>query len=77
MTWLWGGFSVDNPTLEQVLLSALSLPFVIVGVVVLHLVALHRLGQTTRWALIPRGPQDTFHSILITPSRISLACLCS
>ena len=50
MTWLWGGFSVDNPTLNRFYSLHYVLPFVIVGVVMLHLLALHpaRLEQSAR-----------------------------
>ena len=39
--WLWGGFSVDNPTLNRFFSLHFTLPFVIVGLVLLHLVLLH------------------------------------
>jgi ubiquinol-cytochrome c reductase cytochrome b/c1 subunit len=44
-TWLWGGFSVDNPTLNRFFSLHYLLPFMIVGVVVLHIWALHVVGQ--------------------------------
>ena len=61
--WLWGGFSVDNPTLNRFFALHYLLPFVIVGVVVLHLVALHRFGSNNPLGIDTRGPQDTlpFH----------------
>ena len=63
VTWLWGGFSVDNPTLNRFFSLHYLLPFVIVGVVVLHLVALHRFGSNNPLGIDTRGPQDTipFH----------------
>lgn len=45
VTWLWGGFSVDNPTLNRFFSLHYVLPFVILGVVFLHLVALHTHGS--------------------------------
>ncbi|MCS7267855.1 MAG: cytochrome b/b6 [Geminicoccaceae bacterium] len=45
VTWLWGGFSVDNPTLNRFFSLHYLLPFVIVGVVFLHLAALHTHGS--------------------------------
>src|SRR5471032_3397530 len=44
-TWLWGGFAVDNPTLNRFFSLHYLLPFVIAGVVGLHLVALHQNGS--------------------------------
>src|ERR1043165_3373690 len=45
VTLLWGGFSVDNPTLNRLFVLHFLLPFVIVGVVVVHILALHRFGS--------------------------------
>ena len=42
---LWGGFSVDNPTLNRFFSLHFTLPFVIVGLVLLHLVLLHEKGS--------------------------------
>jgi len=43
--WLWGGYSVDNPTLNRFFALHYLLPFVIFGVVGLHVWALHVTGQ--------------------------------
>ena len=63
VTWLWGGFSVDNPTLNRFFSLHYLLPFAIVGVVVLHLVALHRFGSGNPLGIDVKGPQDSipFH----------------
>lgn len=58
VTWLWGGFSVDNPTLNRFYALHFLLPFVIVGVVVLHLWALHRFGSNNPLGIEAKGPQD-------------------
>ena len=44
-TLLWGGFSVDNPTLNRFFSLHYLLPFAIFGVVVLHVWALHVPGN--------------------------------
>jgi len=63
VTWLWGGFSVDNSTLNRFFSLHYRLPFVIAGVVVLHIVALHRFGSNNPIGIDTKGPQDTisFH----------------
>jgi quinol-cytochrome oxidoreductase complex cytochrome b subunit len=48
VAWLWGGFSVDNPTLQRFYALHYLLPFVIVGVVMLHLVATAKPTQMPR-----------------------------
>jgi ubiquinol-cytochrome c reductase cytochrome b subunit len=45
VTWLWGGFSVADPTLNRFFALHYLLPFMIVGVVGLHIWALHHVGQ--------------------------------
>ncbi|WP_291296666.1 cytochrome b/b6 [Elioraea sp.] len=63
VVWLWGGFSVDNPTLNRFFSLHYLLPFLIVGVVFLHVVALHITGSNNPLGIEPKGPQDTipFH----------------
>ncbi|WP_377839850.1 cytochrome bc complex cytochrome b subunit [Bosea sp. UC22_33] len=45
VTFLWGGYSVDNPTLNRFFSLHYLLPFMIFGVVALHIWALHVVGQ--------------------------------
>ena len=44
-TWLWGGYSVGDPTLNRFFSLHYLLPFMIAGVVGLHVWALHVSGQ--------------------------------
>jgi ubiquinol-cytochrome c reductase cytochrome b/c1 subunit len=63
VTLLWGGFSVDNPTLNRFFSLHYLLPFVIVGVVFLHVAALHVTGSNNPLGIDVKSPQDTlpFH----------------
>jgi ubiquinol-cytochrome c reductase cytochrome b subunit len=45
VTWLWGGFSVDNATLNRFFALHYLLPFLISGLVIVHLFLLHRHGS--------------------------------
>jgi quinol-cytochrome oxidoreductase complex cytochrome b subunit len=60
---LWGGFAVDNPTLNRFFALHYLLPFVLVAIVVLHLVALHQHGSSNPLGIDKKGPQDSipFH----------------
>ena len=58
VVWLWGGFSVDNPTLNRFFALHYLLPFVIVAVVFLHLWALHRFGSNNPLGIDAKGSQD-------------------
>ncbi|HUB97506.1 MAG TPA: cytochrome b N-terminal domain-containing protein [Stellaceae bacterium] len=63
VTWLWGGFAVGNPTLNRFFSLHYLLPFIIVGVVILHLIALHQHGSNNPLGIDRKGPQDSipFH----------------
>jgi ubiquinol-cytochrome c reductase cytochrome b subunit len=63
VTLLWGGFTVGNPTLNRFYSLHYLLPFVIIAVVGLHLLALHQHGSNNPLGIDHRGPQDTipFH----------------
>ncbi len=63
VTLLWGGFSVDNPTLNRFFALHYLLPFVIFAVVFLHVWALHVTGSNNPLGIDVKTPQDTlpFH----------------
>jgi len=63
VTWLWGGFAVDNPTLNRFFSLHYLLPFVIAGVVILHLAALHQHGSNNPLGIDVKDKGDTipFH----------------
>jgi quinol-cytochrome oxidoreductase complex cytochrome b subunit len=75
VTFLWGGFTVGNPTLNRFYALHYLLPFVILGVVLLHLVALHRFGSNNPLGIDKRGPQDTlpFHPYFTIKDLFGLA----
>ena len=45
VTWLWGGFCVDNATLNRFFSLHYLLPFLIAGASLVHLAALHQYGS--------------------------------
>ncbi|MSO96763.1 MAG: cytochrome b [Rhodospirillaceae bacterium] len=57
VTFLWGGFSVDNPTLNRFFALHYLLPFVIFALVFLHVWALHIPGSNNPLG-IEVGPAD-------------------
>ena len=63
VTLLWGGFTVGNPTLNRFYSLHYLLPFVIVAVVGLHLIALHTHGSNNPLGIDHKGPGDSipFH----------------
>ena len=59
VTWLWGGYAVGNPTLNRFYSLHYLLPFVIAGVVVLHIWALHMVGQNNPTGVEAKDEKDT------------------
>jgi len=59
VTLLWGGYAVGNPTLNRFFSLHYLLPFVIAGVVVLHVWALHVAGQNNPDGVEPKSEKDT------------------
>nr|ADN95228.1 cytochrome b [Actinodura morrisoniana] len=68
--WLWGGFSVDNPTLTRFFAIHFLLPFVIAGLTLVHLTLLHETGSNNPLGIpsdcdkIPFHPYYTIKDIL-------------
>jgi ubiquinol-cytochrome c reductase cytochrome b subunit len=72
VTWLWGGYSVDNPTLNRFFVLHFVLPFIIVAMVMLHLASLHTSGSNnpsgveikTKKDIIPFHPYFTIKDMV-------------
>ncbi len=58
VNWLLGGYTVDNPTLNRFYALHYLLPFVIAGVILLHIVALHRFGSNNPLGIDIKSEKD-------------------
>jgi quinol-cytochrome oxidoreductase complex cytochrome b subunit len=78
VTWLWGGYAVGNPTLNRFFSLHYLLPFVIAGVVVLHIWALHVVGQNNPTGIEPKTEKDTvaFTPYATVKDSFFMACFC-
>ncbi|MEQ1548231.1 MAG: cytochrome b/b6 [Chakrabartia sp.] len=74
-TWLLGGFSPDDATLNRFFSLHFLLPFVILGVIILHVWALHIPGSSNPTGVDVKGPQDTvpFHPYYTAKDGFGLA----
>lgn len=63
VVWLWGGFTVANPTLNRFFVLHFLLPFVILAIVIIHVIALHVHGSGNPTGLDIKSKKDTipFH----------------
>ena len=73
---LWGGFAVDNATLNRFFALHYLLPFMIAGVVVLHIWALHVPGSNNPTGIEKKSAKDTlpFHPYFTVKDGFALSC---
>lgn len=64
--WLWGGFSVDNPTLNRFFSLHYLLPFIIVGLVLLHITLLHDKGSNNPLSINEKMDIINFYPYFVT-----------
>ncbi|MEM9223339.1 MAG: cytochrome b N-terminal domain-containing protein [Pseudomonadota bacterium] len=76
--WLWGGFAVDNATLNRFFALHYLLPFMIAGVVVLHIWALHVVGNNNPAGVSIKSKKDTvpFHPYITIKDIFALLVFC-
>lgn len=83
--WVWGGFAVDNATLNRFFTFHFLIPFIIAGVVAVHLLFLHQTGSNNPLGVksdidkIPFHPyftiKDLFGFLVIIISLVALTLL--
>ena len=61
VTWLWGGFAVDNPTLTRFFIFHFILPFIILALSGIHLFFLHLIGSRNPLGLSFNIEKIKFH----------------
>ena len=74
-TWLWGGYSVDNPTLNRFYSLHYLLPFLIFGLVILHIWALHVPGNNNPVGItVKKNSNETmpFHPYMVMKDLFAL-----
>ena len=73
--WLWGGFAVDSPTLTRFYALHYLFPFLILGLVILHIWALHIPGNNNPVGIDIKQPsKDTvpFHPYIVLKDLFAL-----
>ncbi len=64
--WVWGGFSIANPTLNRFFSLHYLLPFVIAGLAVVHIIALHEHGSNNPIGIDGNIDKIPFHPYYTT-----------
>nr|QYC94414.1 apocytochrome b [Oedogonium sp. BN3] len=75
VAWLWGGFSVDNPTLNRFYSAHYLLPFLLAGLAILHLAALHQYGSTNPIGVPAQADQIPFHPYYTSKDAVGFIAL--
>ena len=73
--WLWGGFAVDNPTLNRFFSLHFTFPFVIVGAVLIHLILLHEVGSNNPLGIKLKTENIPFYPYFYTKDLFGLMIL--
>nr|AMO27014.1 cytochrome b [Amynthas sp. 2 LZ-2016] len=60
--WIWGGFAVDNATLNRFFSFHFILPFIIIGTTILHIMFLHQTGSNNPIGINADSERIPFHS---------------
>lgn len=64
--WIWGSFTVDNPTLNRFFSFHFLLPFVLSLIVLIHLIFLHETGSSNPLGVINSIDKIQFHPYFTT-----------
>jgi ubiquinol-cytochrome c reductase cytochrome b subunit len=59
--WIWGGFAVDNATLNRFFALHFILPFVLIAGVVVHIIFLHQTGSNNPLGINRDSDRISFH----------------
>nr|UFR82927.1 cytochrome b [Chalcosoma caucasus caucasus] len=63
--WLWGGFAIDNATLTRFFTFHFLLPFIIIGLILIHLLFLHQTGSNNPLGLNSNIDKIPFHPYFV------------
>jgi ubiquinol-cytochrome c reductase cytochrome b subunit len=72
--WLWGGFCVDNATLNRFFSLHFVLPFAIAGLVIVHLALLHKDGSNNPLGIDSSSDKISFYPYFYVKDLFSLMC---
>lgn len=70
--WLWGGFSVNNATLNRFFSLHYLLPFLIAGASIVHIAALHHKGSNNPLGINASADKINFYPYLVHKDRVGL-----
>jgi ubiquinol-cytochrome c reductase cytochrome b subunit len=72
--WLWGGFSVDNATLNRFFSLHYLLPFIIAGASIVHIAALHQYGSNNPLGSLSTVDKVSFYPYFVIKDLVGWVC---
>nr|AEI52270.1 cytochrome b [Presbytis melalophos bicolor] len=73
--WVWGGYSIDNPTLTRFFTLHFTLPFIIAAFTTLHLLFLHETGSNNPCGIPSNSDKIPFHPYYTTKDALGMILL--
>lgn len=73
--WVWGGFSVDNPTLNRFFSLHFLFPLIILAISIIHLAILHEKGSSNQIGIFSRKDKIFFSKSFMFKDLISLTLI--
>lgn len=70
--WLWGGFSVSNPLIQKFFALHYLIPFIIIALVIIHLIALHINGSSNPLGITSNLDRLPIHNYYIFKDLITI-----
>nr|YP_010852871.1 cytochrome b [Tomicus yunnanensis]WGL40316.1 cytochrome b [Tomicus yunnanensis] len=75
--WIWGGFAVDNATLNRFFTFHFILPFILSSLVIIHLMLLHQTGSNNPLGTNSKMDMIHFHPYFTMKDLIGMMILMS
>lgn len=73
--WIWGGFAVDNATLNRFFTFHFLLPFIVAAVVIIHFLFLHQTGSSNPLGIKRERDKIPFHPYFSIKDLVGVICL--
>jgi len=74
--WIWGGFAIDNATLNRFFTIHFALPFIVAALVIIHLIFLHQTGSNNPIGLNSNIDKIPFHPFFSIKDLIGATIIC-
>nr|YP_010555882.1 cytochrome b [Marcia recens]UYR95114.1 cytochrome b [Marcia recens] len=71
--WVWGGICVGDPTLKRFFTFHFSFPFLLAGLVVVHIIMIHESGTSNPLGVDSKGDMIPFHSYYSVKDLVGIA----